>query len=301
MTEFQLGKAPRMVTYCCSHAWDGPKGVWIDYFERWLSMLLLAEPGQSVTHINLDEPSDNTDELNGRIYSEVKQIQAQGIKVLTQLTFFWGRDGFGQDGEFNEHLYRLLHRMLTRSGFDGVDLDVEDFATDSAKVTSVIKRLKEDFGPDFLITMAPGGRELLDRSSPGHNQLSSIYYKELYNDIGSDIDWFNVQLYNGWGQLSLPNFEDYIKAGTNDVVYPADKIVMSVASNWKNANSHDWTPGDEIQDNLPKILAAYPDMGGISCWEWYNAVLAPVKEEQTILHPEKWFRFVYKIMRDQPS
>lgn len=278
-------------------------------------MLLLAKPGQRVSHVNLgqwwwapdrsrdtlflnndawDKPNEKTQDLNGRIYAEVKQLQHAGIKVLAQLTFFWSPEGFGQDGDFNEHLYVLLHNMLSRTGFDGVDLDVEDHATDNTKVARVIKRLKKDFGPEFLVTMAPGGRELLAVGSPGQGSLSSINYQELYKQIGSDIDWFNVQLYNSWGQLKLSNFEEYMRAGGDNIVYPAHKIVMSVASNEKNGGG--WTKGAVIEENLPKILAAYPDVGGFSCWEWYNAVLASVEPGTAIIHPDKWFQFVYKLL-----
>ncbi|KXJ89379.1 glycoside hydrolase superfamily [Microdochium bolleyi] len=319
MADSRKSLTPRFVAYCCTHTADDA-----DHHQRkppfkdWLSMLMLTEPGQRVTHVNLGqwwwapdkyngdaynmvflnddewhEPGGDPEQLNGRIYTEVKQLQAKGVKVLTQLTFFWGSNGFGQEGEFNEHLYILLHTMLSQTGFDGVDLDVEDSATDNAKVTALIKRLKKDFGPQFLITMAPGGNELVvDGGS-----LSHVNYRELYEKIGDDIDWFNVQLYNGWGKLSLHDFDRFVKAGGDKPFYPPHKIVMSVASNFQNTNSGDWTDGATIEKHLPEILAKYPDMGGLSCWEWYNATWTDVPPKTIIEHPEKWFQKAYKVLR----
>ncbi|EQB58616.1 chitinase [Colletotrichum gloeosporioides Cg-14] len=147
------------------------------------------------------------------------------------LTLFWTKEGFDSDEGFNEHLHSPLHSVITKSGFDGADLNVENTTVDNVKIATLILRLRKDFGRSFLVTPAPGNTELIDQGG-----LSDINYSELEKDTGSEIDWYIAQNYNRFGRSMLEDFERLIGAGGTDIAYPPHKIVMSGMGNKDNGS-----------------------------------------------------------------
>jgi hypothetical protein len=61
--------------------------------------------------------------------------------------------------------------MITWTGLDGLHLDVEE-AMSLAGILQLVDHLKTDFGPGFLVTLAP----VSPASGEQHN-LSSLSYK----------------------------------------------------------------------------------------------------------------------------
>ena len=59
----------------------------------------------------------------------------------------------GSDASFETH-YRPLRDFLRTHTLDGLDLDIEE-PMSLASVVRLIDRLRADFGPGFLITLAP--------------------------------------------------------------------------------------------------------------------------------------------------
>ena len=83
-------------------------------------------------------------------------MQDVGVKVLGMLG--GAAQGSFQrldrsDGEF-EAYYVPLRDMVRRHNLDGLDLDVEEPMSLNG-IIRLIDRLKTDFGPEFLITLAP--------------------------------------------------------------------------------------------------------------------------------------------------
>ena len=83
-------------------------------------------------------------------------MQDIGVKVLGMLGgaaqgSFQRLDRSG--GEF-EAYYVPLRDMIRRHNLDGLDLDVEEPMSLNG-IIRLIDRLKTDFGPEFLITLAP--------------------------------------------------------------------------------------------------------------------------------------------------
>lgn len=66
----------------------------------------------------------------------------------------------GPDADVFEAYYVPLRDVLRRHKLDGIDLDVEEYMSVTG-VVRLIDRLRVDFGPKFVITMAPVATALL--------------------------------------------------------------------------------------------------------------------------------------------
>jgi chitinase len=125
--------------------------------------------GSGVTHvivatIHLDATSGNiklnddpyTASKYNVLWSEVRSLQAAGITVLGMLGgAVQGSFGLldGDDASFN-HSYSPLREMLAATSLNGIDIDVEEPMSLSG-VVRLIGRLKNDFGSNIIVTLAP--------------------------------------------------------------------------------------------------------------------------------------------------
>ena len=74
----------------------------------------------------------------------------------------------------------------------GVDIDVEETVR-LEDVQKLITKLDEDFGRQFILTMAPLAGSLA-ADEPG---MGGFCYKDLWNTPqGQRINWFNGQFYD---------------------------------------------------------------------------------------------------------
>ncbi|KAI9775998.1 MAG: hypothetical protein M1816_005651, partial [Peltula sp. TS41687] len=163
--------------------------------------------------IHLNEPAGNTTLndvpyfalRNGELWQETRILQSKGIKVLGMLGgahqgSFRALDG---DTDSFKASYEPLRQMVIGTGLQGLDLDVEEEMS-LAGIIRLIKQLRSDFGPDFLITLAPVATALQNE-----NHLSGFDYESLETRLGDEIAWYNAQFYCGWG--SLDTTEGYEK------------------------------------------------------------------------------------------
>ncbi|KAH8919212.1 glycoside hydrolase family 18 protein [Atractiella rhizophila] len=78
----------------------------------------------------------------------------------------------------------------------GADLDYEDFdafngGTAEDWLITMIKQLRTNLGPDYIITSAPLAPWFADNGKyPGGG------YVRIHEEVGDQIDWYNVQFYN---------------------------------------------------------------------------------------------------------
>src|SRR5262249_39775602 len=154
-------------------------------------------------HINAS-PSDIT--LNDHppnhprfqtLWAELRVLQASGIKVLLMLGGAAKGTYTRLESEQFEAYYAPLRQLIKERNLDGIDLDVEEPMT-LGGIIKLIDRLRADFGPGFIITMAPVAMALLD---PEKN-LSGFDYEALEVMRSKEIAWYNTQFYCGWGNLS---------------------------------------------------------------------------------------------------
>lgn len=209
-----------------------------------ISLLPLITNATGVTHVIIaaihinSRPEDLTlndtspsDEKFNILWGEVAWLQSSGIKVLGMLGGF-AKGSFerlcnntSSDGVVQfETFYLPLRDMIRQRRLDGLDLDIEE-PTSLAGTIRLIDRLRADFGPDFLITLAPVATALL----PGQPHLSGpeFDYRVLEQLRGEEIAWYNTQLYCGWGDAGTTAWYDaIIRAGWNP-----EKVVMGLISN----------------------------------------------------------------------
>lgn len=251
---------------------------------------LLRQPGIGITHVILaaihinEDPAGLT--LNDHppshprfttLWAEMRVLQASGVKVLGMLggaapgTFSrldinplaaggGGGGGDGDDERF-EAYYRPLAELVRERGLDGLDLDVEE-PMSLGGIVRLIDRLRADFGPDFLITLAPVAAALLD---PEKN-LSGFDYEQLEVLRGRDIAWYNTQFYCGWGDCSNTLMYEMMLAKG----WPVEKIVIGLVTNPENGNG--WVPWEILANVLVALAIRYPRFGGVMGWEYFNSL-----------------------------
>ena len=182
------------------------------------------------------------------MWNDIKKAQGNGIKIVLMV----GGAGGAYNDLFNnfEVYYKLLCNVIKVYNLDGIDLDVEE-SVDLNNIKLLINRINQDFGKDFLITMAPI-QSSLESDTPG---MGGFIYKELFNSKeGNFIDYFNGQFYNDF------SFEAYDRVIKNN--YPSNKVVIGMISGQDFGN---------CCLNIKKIVDKYNNFGGVFIWEYFNA------------------------------
>ena len=203
--------------------------------------------GDSKVYLNDNEPSnDKFDQL----WIETEDISETGIHVSCMIG---GAGGAYKEffSKFNFYYEKLRDFLVSKPWIQGVNLDVEELV-DIENIKGLICRIRNDFGEDFTITMAPVAYTM-ESDVKG---LGGFVYKELYNsNEGKMIDWFNCQCYD---PFSLETYKKIINNG-----YPENKIVMGMMSGQFNDNS--------FVDIVRSVKDDYPDVCGFYDWEYLNA------------------------------
>ena len=150
--------------------------------------------------------------------------------------------------------YSLLKQVLNNHHeISGIDLDIEEDAK-LENILQFVSDIKRDY-PNFIITFAPIASTLQYDSS----SMAGFSYKELYNKIGNEIEYFNGQFYEDY---TYKAFKQCVDNG-----YPANKIVMGMLNN-----------ATDLDNNLKTISTIsryYPDIGGAFVWEYFEGDKPP--------------------------
>jgi chitinase len=209
-----------------------------------------------VVHLN-DDPPDSS--RYTQMWADLASMQSQGVRV--EVMVGGAAQGSFQrlDTDFGTY-YPLLRNVISTYHLDGVDLDVEE-SMSLAGIERVIDALRSDFGSGFTITLAPVGSAL-----SGGGNLSGFSYDQLYADRGSEISWFNAQLYNGWGSLAdTTSYDQIIGHG----VVPPGKVVAGTVTSPANGSGYVDMP--TLQSTLRSLVGEYPTFGGVDGWEYFNS------------------------------
>ncbi|GAB1314202.1 hypothetical protein MFIFM68171_04412 [Madurella fahalii] len=260
---------PRLITYYQTH--HTPSGQHISILP------LIQQPNISLTHVILaaihinEDPSALT--LNDHppshprfttLWAEMRVLQASGIKVLGMLggaaKGSFTRLDTEDEATFNQ-FYEPVAELVRARSLDGLDLDVEEDMS-LGGIIRLIDRLRADFGPSFLITLAPVASALL---SAKHN-LSGFDYEALEVMRGAEIAWYNAQFYCGWGDCSNPAMYEMLLAKG----WMPEKIVVGLVTNPENGSG--WVPWNMLGSVLPLLAGRHPRFGGVMGWEYFNSL-----------------------------
>ncbi|OQN98415.1 hypothetical protein B0A48_15684 [Cryoendolithus antarcticus] len=286
-----IGQGPRVIVYHQTHHKpDGGPPV---------SLLPLVTENTGITHVivaaihlndppgnitlNDDDPETQKDKY-ATLFGEMAWLQqAFGVKVMAMLGgaakgSYQRLDG--DDVARFEAYYTPLRDLLRKHLFDGLDLDVEE-ETSLPGITRLIDRLRLDFGPSFIITLAPVANALL----PNQPHLSGFNYQLLEQIRGHEIAWYNAQFYCGWGDASSTAWYDAIVG----LGWPANKVVIGLITNFANGAGHVAWP--QLEQVLRTLRQRYPTFGGVMGWEYFNALPGGVDR------PWEWVANMGRVLR----
>lgn len=256
---------------------------------------LIDEQGIALTHLivcslHINQGSEMT--LNDKppsdasfqtLWNETKVLQDAGVRVMGMIggaaKGSWDTDTLDGDDATFEQYYGQLHDVITTYSLQGMDLDVEQSMSQSG-ITRLVNRLKTDFGGDFMVTLAPVGTDM----SQGYG-LSGFSYAQLEADAGANIAFYNVQYYNGWGDLSTPaDYEAGVNAG-----FSADRLVAGQVTAPSNGGGYVDFP--TLGDTISTLRTEYGQIGGVMGWEYFNG------EPGGTSAPWEWAQQITEILR----
>ncbi|KAL1880212.1 hypothetical protein VTK73DRAFT_6040 [Phialemonium thermophilum] len=283
-------KGPRIITYYQTHHDASGKPI--------STLPLLNQPGIGLTHLVLAALHINEDPnaltLNDHppshprfttLWAEMRILQAAGVKVLGMLggaaKGTYARLDSEDEATFKAY-YGPLRDLVRAHSLDGLDLDVEEDMS-LRGIVRLIDQLRADFGPSFIITLAPVAAALLD----ARRNLSGFDYEALEVMRGREIAWYNAQFYCGWGDCSNPvMYEMLLMKG-----WPAEKIVVGLVTNPDNGSG--WVPWDVLGTVIPLLVGRHPRFGGVMGWEYFNSL--PGGKER----PWEWAQWMTNLLKGQ--
>ena len=217
------------------------------------------QTNETYIHLNNKSPYDES-------FSSVWQQLTQAVRLGIEVKLMIGGAGGGYSTLFSdfELYYSFLKKLITdKPQISGVDLDIEE-GVSLNNVQILIRRLKEDFGNELTISMAPV-QSSLEADYPG---LGGFVYKTLLESPeGKFIDYFNGQFYSDY---SCNAYDSVVKNG-----YDSEMVIMGALA------------GEFDTTELSKVVAKYGDkFGGVFVWEYCFA-----KPD-----PKQWAETMYNIL-----
>jgi hypothetical protein len=263
----------------------------IYYYQTFCGLDSILHPSTQVTHIHLAAIhfGYNTDKyginypyihLNNyspedpkfnQVWNQLSDAKKLGIKVVLMI----GGAGTAYQMLFSNYevFYGLLKETINNNIdiIDGIDLDIEE-SIRLSQIRNLINDIDEDFGKDFIISMAPVQFTMENPNEPG---MSGFRYSQLYKTYeGQRINYFNIQAYSSYSCNSL---ETIVSNG-----YPVEKIVMGMLTGQDYQN---------IKTELSKMIKKYElNFGGVFIWEYYDA------PPNGISDPGEWSREMCSII-----
>lgn len=256
---------------------------------------LITQPGISITHliiaaIHINEDPDAltlndhppSDPRFFTTWAELRIAQASGITVMGMLggAAKGSYARLNQDQSTFERYYASLYELICERGLGGLDLDVEEHMS-LAGIVRLIDRLRADFGPGFIITLAPVAAALLD----ARRNLSGFDYEALEVMRGNQIAWYNAQFYCGWGDASNPVMYNMCVARG----WAPEKVVVGLVTTPDNGAGY--VPFEILGPSLQLLQRQFPKFGGVMGWEYFNG--RPGGKER----PWEWAQEMTKTLR----
>ncbi|MGW5341630.1 glycosyl hydrolase family 18 protein [Streptomyces sp. NPDC004050] len=216
----------------------------------------LNDPAQfPILTLNDDAPSAAK---YAPMWRDVAALQAKGVKVTALLGGAAPGTYTRLDADFDMY-YPPIRDALRTYELDGIDLDIEETFTE-ATAERLVNQLRADFGPNFLITLAPVPGDLT--AAPGSG-LPDVDYRTLEANVGSKINWYNAQFYCDNGNLA--DTSDYDAVIQNQ--FPASKVVAAAITN-STLNCAGFVDMPTLQNTLRSLANRYPGFAGAAGWEY---------------------------------
>jgi chitinase len=255
------------------------------------------DAGNGAVAFNLDKNAGTEAEF----IADVAAKRAQGKKVILSLGGQEGRMTLSSK-ENVTNFVNSLHAIITKYGFDGIDLDLESGAGVVLgtpiinNLIDAVKQLKAKVGPSFYLSMAPEHPYV----QGGYVAYSGIWgaYLPIIDGLRDDLNMIHVQYYNNGG-LWTPYSNGALNEGTVDGLVGGslmliegfktvggtgwefkglrpDQVAFGVPSGRSSANTG-FVTNQVVTDALTcltqlkncgmvKPKQAYPDYRGVMTW-----------------------------------
>ncbi|MBI3712451.1 MAG: chitinase [Burkholderiales bacterium] len=228
--------------------------------------------------------------------ADIKAKQAKGKKVVLSLGGQNGSVSVGSDAEAT-NFTNSLYAIITKYGFDGIDLDLENGVSQGAPIQTflpiAVKNLKAKVGANFYLSMAPEWVYV----EGGYTSYGAIWgaYIPIINALRNELTILHPQYYNN-GDIYTPYQTTALKAGSADQLVGTakmliegftyggnnftglrpDQVAFGVPSGRSSAGSGFTTSADvsKALDCLSKLIncgsivpkQAYPTFRGVMTW-----------------------------------
>lgn len=284
--------APRLIQYVQTfHT--------INSEDDYLSLLPLLNRDTGITHVilaamhingpngNITLNDDSPDSgVFDQTWAEVPTLQEAGIKVMMMVGGYaqGSYDGrlCSKAGDVQDEYYLGLESILKSYNLDGIDLDIEEVVP-MACPKNLVKRIRQDFGEDFIITMAPVASDLTTQGRSAFGRFS--YSKFDASNAGQMVNWYNGQYYSGFVRGSLE--ESYEAAISNG--YSPERVVMGLVNSENDGSG--FVGLDEILETVENLQDEYRNFGGVDGWEYFDA-----GSSDGLARPWMWTKRIGKVL-----
>lgn len=218
------------------------------------------------------------------LWNETEVMKRAGVIVMGMVggaaPGSFGRATLDGPDETFGHYYDQLRTVIEQHGLEGLDIDVEE-PMSRAGIARLVRRLRSDFGPAFVVSLAPVASALL----PDGPNLSGFSYRELERDAPGAVDFYNAQFYSGFGSMASPrDYEGAVAAGWA----PARVVAGQLTS---PANGHGYVSDAQLNATVRALRARHGQIGGVMGWEYFNG--EPGGEAE----PWRWARVMTEVLR----
>lgn len=266
-----------------------------------ISMLpLITEQGIALTHlivcsfhvnagsvIHLNDYAPDVPHFY-TLWNETVVMQQAGVKVMGMIggaaAGSFSTQTLDGDEETFEYYYGQVYNLINQYNLQGMDLDVEQSMSQSG-IDRLVSRLYQDFGEDFVITLAPVASAMRDGAN-----LSGFDYDTLAADAvttsgASMIDFYNAQFYSGFATMASPaDFESIVSHGWDPSLIVAGQLTNP-------SNGGGYTTAVALNQTVITLVEQYGTIGGIMGWEYFNS--EPGEEAA----PWEWAQEMTEILR----
>lgn len=246
-------------------------GYWMKWRESDSVRLADVDTGYNVIYLAFAQGREGSGALHfnqtaqpaEQFAADVETVRSRGQRLILSIG---GEDGYVDMStpERREQMVDSLIRIHREEvPYDGIDWDIETATVDVEAAYEVSRALKDHFGSDLAITLAPPGSTRDD-------------YKELARRLGEDLSYIGIQYY----EYPTETAEERIGGArhhTQELVeqygIPADKIVIGMmvvdedTGQYAPAGpSRFWTV-QSSQEGWRFLQERFPDLRGVYLWE----------------------------------
>lgn len=217
------------------------------------------------------------------LWAETQIVKAAGVKVMGMIggasAGSWTKRTLDGDAAAFEFYYSQLYNAIREYGLQGMDLDVEQpMSLDG--IIRLIRRLRNDFGPDFIITLSPVATAFY-----GGSNLSGFSYTRLDMAESHNVNFWLGQFYNGFGWLgTTASYDQVMTAG-----WDTNKIVIGQVTAAENGGG--FVRYEQLNETITTLRRKYGEIGGIMGWEYFNSHPGGLDQ------PWEWARVMTAILR----